>query len=122
MSDGFVNLHVHSEYSLLDGMIKVDDLVKKTLEFNQIASVITFENGEDVSLPKRSYTVSVYSKTKASILEYWISKLDKNTDVKIDKNDNLVLLLLIFFDIYTFFFSMQLKIYFNSFFNYIFMK
>ena len=41
MSDGFVNLHVHSEYSLLDGMIKVDDLVKKTLEFNQIASVIT---------------------------------------------------------------------------------
>ena len=35
---------------------------------NQIASVTTFENGEDVSLPKRSYTVSVYSKTKASIL------------------------------------------------------
>ena len=55
---------------------------------NQIASVITFENGEDVSLPKRSYTVSVYSKTKASILEYWISKLDKNTDVKIDKRED----------------------------------
>jgi DNA polymerase III alpha subunit len=41
MSDGFVNLHVHSERSLLDGMIKVDDLVKTTLEYNQVASVIT---------------------------------------------------------------------------------
>ena len=50
MSDGFVNLHVHSEYSLLDGMIKVDDLVKKTLEFNQIASVIT-DHGNAYTIP-----------------------------------------------------------------------
>ena len=50
MSDGFVNLHVHSEYSLLDGMIKVDDLVKKTLEFNQIASVIT-DHGNAYIIP-----------------------------------------------------------------------
>lgn len=41
MSDGFVNLHVHTERSLLDGMIKVDDLVKTTLEYGQIASVCT---------------------------------------------------------------------------------
>ena len=55
---------------------------------NSIASVITFENSEEVELPKRSYTVSVYAKTKASILEYWIAKLDKNTDIKIDKRED----------------------------------
>ena len=32
-----IPIHLHTEFSLLDGMIKVDDLVKKTLEFNQIA-------------------------------------------------------------------------------------
>lgn len=41
MSDGFVNLHVHTDRSLLDGMIKTDDLVSTTLEYGQIASVIT---------------------------------------------------------------------------------
>ena len=30
MSDGFVNLHVHTDRSLLDGMIKLDDLVQTT--------------------------------------------------------------------------------------------
>lgn len=41
MSKNFVNLHLHSERSLLDGMIKVNDLVDKTLSMNQIASCIT---------------------------------------------------------------------------------
>lgn len=41
MSDGFVNLHLHTNKSLLDGMIKVEDLMKKTLEFNQNAVAIT---------------------------------------------------------------------------------
>lgn len=41
MSNNFVNLHLHSERSLLDGMIKVNDLVDKTLAMNQIASCIT---------------------------------------------------------------------------------
>ena len=49
MSDGFVNLHVHSERSLLDGMIKIEDLVKTTLQYNQIASVLT-EHGNFYSL------------------------------------------------------------------------
>jgi len=41
MSDGFVNLHLHTDKSLLDGMIKVDALFKKTLDFNQKAVAIT---------------------------------------------------------------------------------
>lgn len=55
---------------------------------NSIASVITFDSAEEIEIPKRSYTVSVYSKTKTSILEYWFAKLDKNTEIKIDKRED----------------------------------
>ena len=44
MSDkksGFVHLHVHTQYSLLDGAIKIDDLIKRAGEFNMGACAIT---------------------------------------------------------------------------------
>jgi DNA polymerase III subunit alpha len=37
----FVHLHVHSEYSLLDGLSKISKLVKKTKEFGQSAIALT---------------------------------------------------------------------------------
>ena len=37
----FVHLHVHSEYSLLDGAIKIPDLIKKVKEWNQPAVALT---------------------------------------------------------------------------------
>ncbi|MCK5634823.1 MAG: PHP domain-containing protein, partial [Anaerolineales bacterium] len=37
----FVHLHVHSEYSLLDGQSKVDKLVRKAKEFNMPALALT---------------------------------------------------------------------------------
>lgn len=37
----FVHLHVHTQYSLLDGMIRLDDLFKKTKEFAMPAMAIT---------------------------------------------------------------------------------
>ena len=40
MSD-FVHLHLHSHYSLLDGAIKIDDIVKKSIEFNMPAVAVT---------------------------------------------------------------------------------
>ena len=40
MSD-FVHLHVHSEYSLLDGMARLDDLLNKTKELGQNTLAIT---------------------------------------------------------------------------------
>ena len=39
--DKFVHLHLHSHYSLLDGAIKIDDIISKAIEFNMSAAAIT---------------------------------------------------------------------------------
>ncbi len=41
MSKNFVHLHVHSHYSLLDGLIKIDELVKKAKEEGSPAVALT---------------------------------------------------------------------------------
>jgi DNA polymerase-3 subunit alpha len=41
---GFVHLHLHSQYSLLDGAIRIKDLIKKVKELNMPAVAIT-DNG-----------------------------------------------------------------------------
>ena len=38
---GFVHLHVHTEYSLLDGAIRIKELVKKAKEYKMSAVAIT---------------------------------------------------------------------------------
>ena len=40
MSD-FIHLHVHSHYSLLDGLTKIIDLIKKAQEFKMPALALT---------------------------------------------------------------------------------
>ncbi|MFP4014740.1 MAG: DNA polymerase III subunit alpha [Chitinispirillaceae bacterium] len=45
MSCGFVSLHNHTEYSFLDGAIKIKDLVKKAKEFDMPALAITDHGG-----------------------------------------------------------------------------
>ncbi len=40
-STAFAHLHVHTEYSLLDGAIRIDDLLKRVAEFNMPAVAIT---------------------------------------------------------------------------------
>src|ERR1700693_5566520 len=37
----FVHLHCHSEYSLLDGANRIDDLIQRAVEFEQPALAIT---------------------------------------------------------------------------------
>ena len=39
--NSFVHLHCHTQYSLLDGAIRIGDLLKKTKEFGQKAIAIT---------------------------------------------------------------------------------
>ncbi len=41
MCNDFVHLHVHTEYSLLDGASQIDDLVKRAIELGQKAIAIT---------------------------------------------------------------------------------
>ncbi|MGE5699821.1 MAG: DNA polymerase III subunit alpha, partial [Deltaproteobacteria bacterium] len=41
----FVHLHLHSQYSLLDGTIKIDDLVRKVSEFRMPAVAVTDHGG-----------------------------------------------------------------------------
>jgi DNA polymerase-3 subunit alpha len=41
MSDSFVHLHLHSEYSLLDGAVRLDELVKRTKELGMPAVAVT---------------------------------------------------------------------------------
>jgi len=40
-SDSFVHLHLHTEYSLLDGAVRIPDLMKKAKEFGMPAVAIT---------------------------------------------------------------------------------
>ena len=40
-TEDFVHLHVHSEYSLLDGLSKIDDLIARTKEMGQPAVALT---------------------------------------------------------------------------------
>ena len=44
ISMDFVHLHVHSEYSLLDGAIRIKDLVSKTKELGMNAVALTDHN------------------------------------------------------------------------------
>ena len=39
--DSFVHLHLHTEYSLLDGSIRMKELMKKAAEFEMPAVAIT---------------------------------------------------------------------------------
>src|SRR5438270_13693150 len=40
-SDSFVHLHLHTEYSFLDGLVRTKELMKKAAEFNMPAVAMT---------------------------------------------------------------------------------
>ncbi len=47
----FVNLHVHTEYSLLDGACRIKSLVQRTKELGQTAVAIT-DHGNMYGVPE----------------------------------------------------------------------
>ncbi len=89
----FVHLHVHSHYSLLDGLCKIDELIKRALELNYSALALT-DHGNLYG------AIEFYTKAKKAGLKPIIgvetylaprSRFDKTT--KIDsKNFHLTLL------------------------------
>ncbi|HYR57764.1 MAG TPA: PHP domain-containing protein, partial [Chthoniobacteraceae bacterium] len=40
-ADSFVHLHLHTEYSLLDGAVRIPELMKKAKEFGMPAVAVT---------------------------------------------------------------------------------
>jgi len=41
MDNAFIHLHVHSEYSILDGCLRITDLVETVSKFNMPAVALT---------------------------------------------------------------------------------
>ena len=41
MQENFIHLHLHSEYSLTDGTIRIEDLIKRSSELNFPAVALT---------------------------------------------------------------------------------
>ena len=65
MVDNFVHLHTHSEYSKLDGLSRVEDLIDKAIEYKQPAIAIT-DHGHMGSVPEL-YTIAKQKGIKAII-------------------------------------------------------
>ncbi|MHB8790358.1 MAG: DNA polymerase III subunit alpha [Desulfobulbaceae bacterium] len=88
----FVHLHVHSQYSMLDGAIRIDDLLKRCQEFNMAAVSLTDHGAMFGAL--EFYTKAKKAKLKPIIgCEFYIaekSRFDK--DQNAGHNFHLVLL------------------------------
>lgn len=69
MANKFVHLHVHSHYSILDGMSKVPDLIDKCLKTGMNAMALT-DHGNMFGIKELTdYTIKVNKKTKGAIGE-----------------------------------------------------
>ena len=57
----FVHLHLHTEYSLLDGAIRIKDLIKKVTKMGQCAVAVT-DHGNMHATTELLNTVKKYNK------------------------------------------------------------
>ena len=86
----FANLHVHSVFSLLDGMTDVEQLVNKTIDMNQPASCIT-DHGNMFSIVNHfKYAQEIGQKAIAGF-EAYVAK-DHLIKEKNDKREHFLLL------------------------------
>ncbi|MBM3709350.1 MAG: DNA polymerase III subunit alpha, partial [Actinobacteria bacterium] len=96
MKKNFAHLHVHTEYSLLDGLLKINDLIQKAVEFEMPAVAITdhgnmygviefYKSAKKAGI-KPIIGCEVYQAPESR----WIKKVNK--DVKEDIYNHLTLL------------------------------
>lgn len=92
MSAPFVHLHVHTQYSMLDGAIRLDDLINKTKEYDMEAVAVTDHGAMYGAL--EFYTKAKKAGIKPLVgCEFYVSQTDHLIhDKKAGHNFHLVLL------------------------------
>ena len=88
----FVHLHTHSEYSRLDGLSRVEDLIDKAIKYGQKALAIT-DHGHMGSVPEL-YTIAKQKGIKAIIGQEFYVVDDVTIRERGEKRKHLVLLAL----------------------------
>lgn len=89
----FVHLHVHSEYSLLDGLSRINDLVARAIELNQPAIALTDHGAMYGTIPFYRAAKSAGIKPIIGIETYLAMRSLHDKDPQLDKNRYHMLLL-----------------------------
>jgi DNA polymerase III subunit alpha len=92
MSD-FVHLHVHSEYSLLDGLPHPKDLAARARELDQTALALTDHGSMFAAIEFYDACKSQDVKPVIGVEAYLASRTMKDRDAKLDRNSYHILLL-----------------------------
>ncbi|CAG0947607.1 partial DNA polymerase III subunit alpha, partial [Anaerolineae bacterium] len=92
MSD-FVHLHVHSEYSLLDGLPHPKDIVARAAELQQTALALTDHGAMFAAIEFYDACKAKGIKPLIGVEAYIAKRSMKDRDAKEDRNSNHLLLL-----------------------------
>ncbi len=89
----FVHLHVHSEFSLLDGLSRINDLVQRAVDLNQPALALTDHGVMYGAIPFYRACKSAGINPIIGIETYLAARRMQDRDSKLDKNRAHMLLL-----------------------------
>ena len=89
----FAHLHCHSEYSLLDGLSRINELVQRALELNQPAIALTDHGAMYGTMPFYRACTSAGIKPIIGIETYLAARTMYDKDAQLDKNRFHMLLL-----------------------------
>ena len=89
----FVHLHVHSEFSLLDGLSRIDDIVARAVELKQPAVALTDHGAMYGTMPFYRAATRAGVKPIIGIETYIAARTMADRDAQLDKNRFHLLLL-----------------------------